>query len=173
VDASRRAEELTASMQKHTQWNGSRVLDLRPWAEDKELFAAINHAYGYRAWGPNWSFDPTWTKGSGSGFHRDVDPQGNRFNPNKLLLDPYALDVSHDPVIPTSAGQQTDGRIYQSGAADRSTDTGAPTAKMLLLSDLFILMIRINTFSDTVSTALSLVIPRNLFVFSTTVGRIL
>ena len=50
--------------------------------------------YGYRAWGPNWSFDPTWTKGSGSGFHQDVDPQGNRFNPNKLLLDPYTRLMS-------------------------------------------------------------------------------
>jgi isoamylase len=85
--------------------------------------------YGYRAWGPNWTFDPSWAKGSGAGFQRDVDAQGNRFNPNKLLLDPYALEVSHDPLIPTSPGQQTDGRIYQSGAADRNTDTGAAAPK--------------------------------------------
>jgi len=43
VDDSRSVEELTAGIQKHTQWNGRRVRDLRPWAEDKELFAAINH----------------------------------------------------------------------------------------------------------------------------------
>jgi hypothetical protein len=43
VDDSRRVEELTAGIQKPTQWNGRRVRDLRPWAEDKELFAAINH----------------------------------------------------------------------------------------------------------------------------------
>src|SRR5450755_2026994 len=43
VDNSRSVEELTAGIQKHTQWNGRRVRDLRPWAEDKELFAAINH----------------------------------------------------------------------------------------------------------------------------------
>jgi hypothetical protein len=34
---------LTAAIQKHTQRNGRRVRDLLPWAEDKELFAAINH----------------------------------------------------------------------------------------------------------------------------------
>jgi hypothetical protein len=43
VDDSRRVEELTGDIQKHTQWNGRRVRGLRPWGEDKELFAAINH----------------------------------------------------------------------------------------------------------------------------------
>jgi hypothetical protein len=43
VDDSRSVEELTAGIQKHTRWNGRRVRGLRPWAEDKELFAAINH----------------------------------------------------------------------------------------------------------------------------------
>ena len=41
--------------------------------------------YGYRAWGPNWPFSSSWTKGSSAGFISDVDAQGNRFNPNKLL----------------------------------------------------------------------------------------
>ena len=44
--------------------------------------------YGYRAWGPNWTYNSGWTKGSGLGFVADVDAQGNRFNPNKLLMDP-------------------------------------------------------------------------------------
>ncbi len=43
VDDSRSVEELTADIQKHTRWNGRRVRGLHPWAEDKELFAAINH----------------------------------------------------------------------------------------------------------------------------------
>ena len=43
--------------------------------------------YGYRAWGPNWPFSASWTKGSSAGFIADVDASGNRFNPNKLLLD--------------------------------------------------------------------------------------
>src|SRR5580658_7943304 len=56
--------------------------------------------YGYRAWGPNWLFDKAWTPGSAAGFVADVDGGGNRFNPNKLLLDPYALEVSHNPLTP-------------------------------------------------------------------------
>jgi isoamylase len=48
--------------------------------------------YGYRAWGPNWPYNSSWTKGSPAGFIFDVDSNGNRFNPNKLLLDPYARD---------------------------------------------------------------------------------
>jgi isoamylase len=32
-----------------------------------------------------------------AGFVSDVDAQGNRFNPNKLLFDPYARELSHDP----------------------------------------------------------------------------
>jgi hypothetical protein len=43
VDDSRSVEELTAGMQKHTHWNGRRVRGLRPWAEDKDLFTAIQH----------------------------------------------------------------------------------------------------------------------------------
>ena len=54
--------------------------------------------YGYRAWGPNWPYNASWTKGSAAGFISDVDASGNRFNPNKLLLDPYALELSHDPI---------------------------------------------------------------------------
>src|SRR5438105_4561876 len=42
--------------------------------------------YGYRAWGPNWTYSPSWNKGSAVGFVSDVDSNGNRFNPNKLLL---------------------------------------------------------------------------------------
>lgn len=55
--------------------------------------------YGYRAWGPNWPFLDYWQKGSEAGFHQDVDSEGNRFNPNKLLIDPYADEISHDPQI--------------------------------------------------------------------------
>jgi hypothetical protein len=43
VDDSRSIEELTAEIQKHTTWFRRRVRGLRPWAEDKELLAAINH----------------------------------------------------------------------------------------------------------------------------------
>ena len=43
VDDSRRVEELTDKVQQPTQWKGRRVRALRPWAEDKELLAAVNH----------------------------------------------------------------------------------------------------------------------------------
>ncbi|MEW6734427.1 MAG: isoamylase, partial [Acidobacteriota bacterium] len=85
--------------------------------------------YGYRAWGPNWPYDSTWTKGSSIGFIADVDANGNRFNPNKLLLDPYALEISHDPTTPS----QTDGTIYASGPLYRNIDTGAKAAKGIVL----------------------------------------
>jgi pullulanase/glycogen debranching enzyme len=34
--------------------------------------------YGYRAWGPNWPYSTSWTKGSATGFITDVDANGNR-----------------------------------------------------------------------------------------------
>ncbi|HEX2831453.1 MAG TPA: isoamylase [Thermoanaerobaculia bacterium] len=86
--------------------------------------------YGYRAWGPNWTYNASWTKGSSLGFLSDVDAQGNRFNPNKLLLDPYAREVSHDPQTPT----QTDGTRYASGSSYRNIDTGASAPKGIVLA---------------------------------------
>lgn len=55
--------------------------------------------YGYRCWGPNWPYHTQWEKGSQIGFSCDVDAMGNRFNPNKLLIDPYARELSHDPEV--------------------------------------------------------------------------
>ena len=84
--------------------------------------------YGYRAWGPNWPYSSSWTKGSGTGFISDVDAQGNRFNPNKLLIDPYAREISHDPVNAT----WTDGTVYASGANYRNLDSGNMAPKSIL-----------------------------------------
>ncbi len=54
--------------------------------------------YGFAAWGPNWEYDEDWVCGKTDGFRTDVDDQGNRFNPNKLLFDPWgkALHRDHD-----------------------------------------------------------------------------
>jgi isoamylase len=52
--------------------------------------------YGYVAWGPNFDHEPSFHPGSLEGFRADVDEQGNRFNPNKLLIDPYAKAVHRD-----------------------------------------------------------------------------
>jgi isoamylase len=84
--------------------------------------------YGYRAWGPNWPYATSWTKGSGAGFILDVDAQGNRFNPNKLLIDPYAREISHDPLNAT----WTDGTVYASGANYRNSDSGSVAPKSIL-----------------------------------------
>jgi glycogen operon protein len=86
--------------------------------------------YGLRAWGPNWTYDPTWTKGSATGFITDVDAQGNRFNPNKLLLDPYAREISQDPVTPTCL----DGSVFASGAAHRLRNSASCAPKSMLLA---------------------------------------
>ncbi|NVJ21436.1 MULTISPECIES: glycogen debranching protein [Myxococcus] len=58
----------------------------------------LGQHYGFRAWGPNWEFDERWFPGSIHGFRADADVDGNRFNPNKLLTDPYsqALHRDHD-----------------------------------------------------------------------------
>ncbi|MBL9038462.1 MAG: glycosyl hydrolase [Archangium sp.] len=58
----------------------------------------LGQHYGFIAWGPNWPYDPAFVPGSIIGFKADVDAQGNRFNPNKLVFDPYgkALHRDHD-----------------------------------------------------------------------------
>ncbi|HEY0698244.1 MAG TPA: alpha-amylase family glycosyl hydrolase, partial [Micromonospora sp.] len=86
--------------------------------------------YGYRAWGPNWPYDPAWTKGSSAGFVADVDSAGNRFNPNKLLLDPYAREISHDPLRPG----MTSNSVYASGSTYRTRDSGPDAPKGIVLA---------------------------------------
>ena len=56
----------------------------------------LGTSYGYRAWGPNWPYDPDWVPGSTVGFLADVDEGGNRFNPNKLLFDPWGKALDRD-----------------------------------------------------------------------------
>ncbi|BFU45795.1 glycogen debranching protein [Krasilnikovia sp. MM14-A1004] len=85
--------------------------------------------YGYRAWGPNWPYDPAWSKGSQAGFVADVDATGNRFDPNKLLLDPYAREISHDTAIDNPAA--TD---YATGSLRRAADTGTIAPKGIVLA---------------------------------------
>jgi isoamylase len=86
--------------------------------------------YGYRAWGPNWPYTASWTPGSSAGFVSDVDAAGNRFNPNKLLLDPYAREISHDPLTPANP----DGARYATGAANRAVDSGPTAPKGIVLA---------------------------------------
>jgi isoamylase len=86
--------------------------------------------YGYRAWGPNWPYQASWTPGSLAGFVADVDAEGNRFNPNKLLLDPYALEVSHDPEAP----EHRDGTVYGTGPDHRAKNSGPMAPKGIVVN---------------------------------------
>jgi isoamylase len=76
--------------------------------------------YGLRVWGPNWHFDPEWAPGSEVGRVADVDRDGHRMNPNKLVLDPYALEVSHDPIGP----EHQDFSVFLTDAEHRARDSG-------------------------------------------------
>jgi len=67
-------EKLTAEMAVDPQRIWSRTISLANLAA-KGVTDPIY--YGYRAWGPNWTFDPSWTKGSQQGFVNDVDSVGS------------------------------------------------------------------------------------------------
>nr|AYM52855.1 isoamylase [Myxococcaceae bacterium MCy9487] len=87
--------------------------------------------YGYRAWGPNWTYNSAWTKTNNTvGFVSDVDAQGNRFNPNKLLWDPYALELSHDPVNLINE----DATVFATGPTHRYKDSGTFAPKGVVLA---------------------------------------
>jgi glycogen operon protein len=106
--------------------------------------------YAFRCWGPNWPFNPDWSRGnSAAGFMDDVDGAGNRFNPNKLLFDPYARELSHDretPELKEHYGHHAG--MYGSGANDydgvegahppvtrREFDTGRWAPKAVVIDD--------------------------------------
>ncbi len=128
----------------------TRAAAAEPWAADVTHVALASVGitgpvlYGYRAWGPNWTADPAWTKGSATGFVADVDAQGNRFDPNKLLIDPYARELSHDPLQPgalssapydtgPTSGDVDDGQLAPKSIAfpPDTTALGAPPARAL------------------------------------------
>ncbi len=75
--------------------------------------------YAFRAWGPNWTYDGAWTRGnSTAGFISDCDAQGNRFNPNKVLFDPYARELSHNTYTPAMLAAGESYSMYTSGGTD-------------------------------------------------------
>jgi glycogen operon protein len=106
--------------------------------------------YGFRCWGPNWLFSSDWRRGgSAAGFVADVDAGGNRFNPNKLLFDPYGREFSHDRETPAMkehyghhAGMYGAGPGVYRGVADqhlpvvrREFDTGPWAPKTAVVDD--------------------------------------
>lgn len=84
----------------------------------------VGQHYGYIAWGPNWKYDPEWDPGTIDGFEKDVDSAGNRFNPNKLLIDPYAKAIHRDH--DWSKGSLASG-------PDRTVSTFAAASKSLVV----------------------------------------
>lgn len=87
--------------------------------------------YGYRAWGANWEYRDDWTPGSSLGFVSDVDERGNRFNPNKLLLDPYAKEHSSDhPIVWKKSASP-----FASGPQNRNIDSATFAAKGIVIAD--------------------------------------
>ena len=98
--------------------------------------------YAFRCWGPNWEFDKAWTRGgSDKGFKSDVDGNGNRFNPNKVLFDPYAREMTHDKSNPTALGSDQAGGMYGTGGEvykdvpRRNFDTGKYAPKGYVIKD--------------------------------------
>ena len=85
--------------------------------------------YGLRVWGPNWTYDDAWSPGSDVGRIADVDENGNRMNPNKLVLDPYALEVSHDPIT----AEVTDYGFYRTDTDNRARDSAPWTPKGIVI----------------------------------------
>jgi isoamylase len=79
--------------------------------------------YAFRVWGPNWPFDAAWTRGNSSaGFITDVDAAGNRYNPNKVVYDVYAKELSHDKETPEMFAAGENGGMYGTGGTDLDPD---------------------------------------------------
>lgn len=97
--------------------------------------------FGYRVWGPNWPYDPAWTPGSAAGFIADLDDQGNRFNPNKVLFDPYAREVTHNVFSDAIVNMGVNDGVFGTGGDDvdgtprRQIDTAPYAPKGILLND--------------------------------------
>ncbi|WP_372366030.1 glycogen-debranching protein [Candidatus Uabimicrobium sp. HlEnr_7] len=119
---------------KYDYWlhkNTENVWQIRLKDVDRVIF------YGFRLWGPNWKYSKEWRRGDSSqGFISDVDKNANRFNPNKVVFDPYARELSHDK---SSLKIKTE--IFASGSGSfkgqprRNIDTGKWAPKSILFKE--------------------------------------
>lgn len=96
--------------------------------------------YAFRCWGPNWTYSDEWQRGGSSiGFISDCDSNGNRFNPNKVLFDPYAKEITHDPsnkdALSHSPSTEKPYNALSTGADFRNYDTGKIAPKGYIISD--------------------------------------
>lgn len=98
---------------------------------------AAGALYGYRCWGQNWPYRPGWQPGSAVGFSSDISETGDRFNPNKLLFDPYAREVTHNVgslLIAHSQRFGTGGALID-GQPRRNFDTSLEAPKGIVIDD--------------------------------------
>ena len=99
--------------------------------------------YAFRVWGPNWTFNQNWKRGnSAEGFISDMHATDfHRFNPNKVLFDPYARELSHDTETPAMIAAGHDDGMYGTGStlyksvARRNYDTGKWAPKSVYVVD--------------------------------------
>jgi isoamylase len=56
--------------------------------------------YGYRAWGPNWTYSASWTPGSAVGFVSDVDAAGQPLQPEQAAVRPVRARAEPRPEQP-------------------------------------------------------------------------
>jgi isoamylase len=93
--------------------------------------------YAFRCWGSNWPWDADWSRGNSTeGYISDVDTTvGNRYNPNKVLFDPYAFEITHDAMSFESVAEGATGAKYASGDGNRHYDTGRFSPKSIALME--------------------------------------
>ena len=99
-----------------------------------------NAIYAFRCWGPNWTYSDEWQRGGSSiGFISDCDSNGNRFNPNKVVFDPYAKEITHDPsnkdALSHSPSTEKPYNALSTGADFRNYDSGKIAPKGYVISD--------------------------------------
>lgn len=99
-----------------------------------------NAIYAFRCWGPNWEYSDEWQRGGSSiGFISDCDENGNRFNPNKVVFDPYAKEITHDPsnkdALLHSPSTEKPYNALSTGEDFRNYDSGKIAPKGYIISD--------------------------------------
>lgn len=96
--------------------------------------------YAFRLWGPNWKYSSNWKRGGSSeGFISDCDSNGNRFNPNKVVFDPYAREMTHDPsnkdALLHSPSTEKPYNALSTGENYRNYDSGKIAPKGYIITD--------------------------------------
>lgn len=97
--------------------------------------------YGFRVWGRNWPYDEAWRPGSTAGFVSDRDEDLNHFNPNKVLFDPYAREVTHNTMSAAVTEAGGDRGVFGSGPVPwrgrpgREVDTARYAPKGVVIED--------------------------------------